>query len=313
MPALTEYGPAIVATTAAVRELIGAVDPSLAVTARIPRDARTGVSGPSVNLFLYGDESLTVRQANGKGEVRYQSLGQNLNYLVTAYPPDGALSEDAAMMAFGQARAAIESSPVLTIGLPSGATTRIQLRPDHLDLSTLTSLWLASDAPLRLSFAMTAMLTLGVPQAPGGGTLFTDVFTRFGTAKIFALTGADAVTKASAVEASAAFAGQTVIRVNLADLVSPYLEETEKNLTALFNRAADSGAILFVDEADALFGKRADVRDAHDRYANVEAGYVLQKLESYEGPVVIGVLEEGAALRERGVAATTATPTCPPE
>jgi len=65
--------------------------------------------------------------------------------------------------------------------------------------------------------------------------------------------------------------------------VSKYIGETEKNLERIFNAAEHANAILFFDEADALFGKRSEVHDAHDRYANIEVAYLLQRMEQYEG------------------------------
>ena len=70
-------------------------------------------------------------------------------------------------------------------------------------------------------------------------------------------------------------------------LVSKYIGETEKNLARIFTEAESSNAILFFDEADALFGKRSEVRDSHDRYANIEVGYLLQRMEEYEGVVIL--------------------------
>lgn len=72
-------------------------------------------------------------------------------------------------------------------------------------------------------------------------------------------------------------------RIDLSQVVSKYIGETEKNLDRIFCAAEDSNAILFFDEADALFGKRSEVRDAHDRYANIEISYLLQKMEEYLG------------------------------
>ena len=65
--------------------------------------------------------------------------------------------------------------------------------------------------------------------------------------------------------------------------MSKYIGETEKNLAAVFAEAEQSGAVLLFDEADALFGKRSDVRDSHDRYANVEVSYLLQRIETFGG------------------------------
>ena len=81
--------------------------------------------------------------------------------------------------------------------------------------------------------------------------------------------------------------GLELFRIDLATVVSKYIGETEKNLDRIFNAATGSNAILFFDEADALFGKRSEVRDAHDRYANIEVAYLLQKMESYVGAVIL--------------------------
>lgn len=76
-------------------------------------------------------------------------------------------------------------------------------------------------------------------------------------------------------------------RINLAGVVSKYIGETEKNLDRIFKAAEEANAILFFDEADALFGKRSEVHDAHDRYANVEVSYLLQRMEAYEGITIL--------------------------
>lgn len=76
-------------------------------------------------------------------------------------------------------------------------------------------------------------------------------------------------------------------QIDLSQMVSKYIGETEKNLNRVFTSAANSNAILLFDEADALFGKRTQVGDAHDRYANIEVGYLLQKMEEYEGVAIL--------------------------
>lgn len=75
--------------------------------------------------------------------------------------------------------------------------------------------------------------------------------------------------------------------IDLASVVSKYIGETEKNLKQLFDAAEQSGAILFFDEADALFGKRTEVKDSHDRYANIEINYLLQRMEAYRGLAIL--------------------------
>lgn len=81
--------------------------------------------------------------------------------------------------------------------------------------------------------------------------------------------------------------GRPVYRVDLSQVVSKYIGETEKNLAGLFDRARHRDWILFFDEADALFGKRTSVRDAHDRYANQEVSYLLQRVEEFAGLVIL--------------------------
>ncbi len=81
--------------------------------------------------------------------------------------------------------------------------------------------------------------------------------------------------------------GLNLYKIDLSTVVSKYIGETEKNLARIFAEAMTSNAILFFDEADALFGKRTQIHDAHDRYANVETSYLLQKMEEYDGEVVL--------------------------
>lgn len=81
--------------------------------------------------------------------------------------------------------------------------------------------------------------------------------------------------------------GLDLYRIDLSIVVSKYIGETEKQLSLIFREARTSNAVLFFDEADALFGKRSEVKDAHDRYANVETAYLLQKMEEYEGIVIL--------------------------
>lgn len=78
-----------------------------------------------------------------------------------------------------------------------------------------------------------------------------------------------------------------VYKIDLSQVVSKYIGETEKNLDLVFASANGKGWILFFDEADALFGKRTDVKDSHDRYANQEVSYLLQRMEDYNGLVIL--------------------------
>lgn len=99
--------------------------------------------------------------------------------------------------------------------------------------------------------------------------------------------GGSGTGKTMAAEVIANALGLDLYRIDLAQVVSKYIGETEKNLDQLFVAATNANAILFFDEADALFGKRSDVKDSHDRYANLEISYLLQKMEHYEGIAIL--------------------------
>ncbi len=89
------------------------------------------------------------------------------------------------------------------------------------------------------------------------------------------------------------YTGKEVYRIDLSRVVSKYIGETEKNLSSLFDKAENKNWILFFDEADALFGKRTDIRDAHDKYANQEVAYLLQRIEVYNGLVILATNQRG--------------------
>jgi hypothetical protein len=93
--------------------------------------------------------------------------------------------------------------------------------------------------------------------------------------------------KTLAAEVMANGVGLDLYRIDLSAVVSKYIGETEKNLRRVFDAAEDSGAILLFDEADALFGKRSEVKDSHDRYANIEISYLLQRMEAYRGLAIL--------------------------
>lgn len=93
--------------------------------------------------------------------------------------------------------------------------------------------------------------------------------------------------KTMAAEVIAGELSLDLYKIDLSSVVSKYIGETEKNLSRIFAEAETSNAILFFDEADSLFGKRTEVRDSHDRYANIEVGYLLQRMEEYEGVAIL--------------------------
>ena len=107
-------------------------------------------------------------------------------------------------------------------------------------------------------------------------------------------TGESGTGKTMAAEVLANELRLSLYRIDLSAVVNKYIGETEKNLRRLFDAAEDGGAILFFDEADALFGKRSEVKDSHDRYANIETNYLLQRLESFSGLAIMATNMKGA-------------------
>jgi hypothetical protein len=106
-----------------------------------------------------------------------------------------------------------------------------------------------------------------------------------GISALFA--GASGTGKTMAAEVLARDLRLDLYKIDLSALISKYIGETEKNLRRVFDAAEDGGAILLFDEADALFGKRGEVKDSHDRYANIEISYLLQRMESYRGLAIL--------------------------
>jgi ATPase family associated with various cellular activities (AAA) len=106
-----------------------------------------------------------------------------------------------------------------------------------------------------------------------------------GISALFA--GASGTGKTMAAEVLAHTLRLDLFRVDLSQVISKYIGETEKNLSRIFDAADEGAAILLFDEADALFGKRSEVKDSHDRYANVEVSYLLQRMEAYRGLAVL--------------------------
>jgi hypothetical protein len=114
----------------------------------------------------------------------------------------------------------------------------------------------------------------GMSATPGGGL-------------VALLSGPSGTGKTLAAEVIAGALDLDLYKVDLSSVVSKYIGETEKNLERVFSGAAAGNLVLFFDEADALFGRRSEVGDAHDRYANIEVAYLLQRLEAYEGVVIM--------------------------
>jgi hypothetical protein len=113
-----------------------------------------------------------------------------------------------------------------------------------------------------------------------------------GISALFA--GASGTGKTLAAEVLAHALRLDLYRIDLSQVVSKYIGETEKNLRRVFDAAEEAGAVLLFDEADALFGKRSEVKDSHDRYANIEVSYLLQRMEAYRGLAILTTNQKSA-------------------
>ncbi len=100
-------------------------------------------------------------------------------------------------------------------------------------------------------------------------------------------TGRPGTGKSMAASIVANEIGLDMYRIDLSKVMSKYIGETEKILSEIFSSAENAGCILFFDEADAVFGKRTEIKDAHDRFSNIEISYLLQRIESYDGIVIL--------------------------
>jgi len=189
-------------------------------------------------------------------------------------------------------RVADEAKLVGDGDLAEGAWTRGKsLRRPHLESLAERIRPVATWHDIVLSDEPTRLLRSLADQARHRGQVYDAWGWRDRTSRglgITALfTGESGTGKTMAAEVLANDLELDLYRIELSAVVSKYIGETEKNLRRLFDSAEQGGVVLFFDEADALFGKRSEVRDSHDRYANIEVNYLLQRMESYRGLAIL--------------------------
>lgn len=125
-------------------------------------------------------------------------------------------------------------------------------------------------------------------------TVIGGKFARMGAYALF--TGPRGTGKTMTAKVLAESLGRNLYRVDLSMVISKYIGETEKNLDKIFNSAEKSGVILFFDEGDALFGKRTGTKDSHDRHANAETEYLLKRIETHDGVVILATNLQATAI-----------------
>src|SRR5680860_352526 len=215
MTGLTNYGQAIAATTQAIQDLLASPPFALQVTVRTPHSTRVGVSGVSVNVFLYNDGLISYREETvGHGQSR---MIAELHYLVTAYPGDDLDTDAASQQAYGAARAAIERHPVLAVPVGPGDTMHVWLTPTPMTVEVMSALWRAFSAPLQLSFAMMAAFTLDASAGPAMVGTVSDVVSAAGEGKLAVFSGPDDAAKSAGAHSVAEKLGMPLLEVLLAD------------------------------------------------------------------------------------------------
>ncbi|MBE3640701.1 ATP-binding protein, partial [Mangrovicoccus algicola] len=245
------------------RALLAALVPPAAIL--------TAASGPWRQAGHHGPVEAAPRLAPGDRRARQRAIAAGP--LPPAAEPLPLLDLAAALAGPGGA-GALEAKLTLEAAEGLSGLARAVACPDDLAQMVL---------PPRSRRALEALVARAATRVQvledwGFGALMGK---RAGLAALFK--GPSGTGKTMAAGAVARSLGLPLFRVDLAGMVSKYIGETEKNLDRLFEAAGGAGIVLFFDEADAIFGQRSEVQDSHDRYANLEVSYLLQRLETFEG------------------------------
>jgi hypothetical protein len=231
----------------------------------------------------------TWRTALGRAAI---TLNGEVELLVSHFN----LNSEAIRCATADALAAVRTGGA-DVGRAVWTACRRQSRPPLEDLAQRidgTATWqdlilpdaqrqLLQEIAIHVRHRMTVYEEWGFGRVGGRGLGITAMFA-----------GVSGTGKTLAAEVLASDLDLDVYRVDLSSVVSKYIGETEKNLRRIFDAADQGGAILLFDEADALFGKRSEVRDSHDRYANIEVSYLLQRMECFRGLAILTTNLRGA-------------------
>jgi hypothetical protein len=205
---------------------------------------------------------------------------------------DEGLGQIAAQFQLGETAmrtAAAEAAEAPDLCAALWSACRAQARPRLDDLAARIEPWAGWDDIALLERATTQLHEIAA-QVSERYRVYADwgFAARTGGIGIAALfSGTSGSGKTMAAEVLARALSLDLYRIDLSSVVSKYIGETEKHLRRLFDAAEDGGAILLFDEADALFGRRSEVKDSHDRYSNIEVSYLLQRIESYAGLAIL--------------------------
>jgi hypothetical protein len=266
---------------AAVAALVGRLRAPLMIAARVPLRLRHAIRSHDVRKPEAAEQKRLWQQALG-------ATGAKLNGALDGIAAQYRLSAQAIVAAANLVQERVEAGETTPHALWNACRAAVRCRLDEL----------AQHIPRGAGWDD---LVLPEPQLSALHQIAAQVRNRLrvyddwgygrrstrglGVAALFS--GESGTGKTLAAEVLASDLNLDLYRIDLSSVVSKYIGETEKNLRRVFDAAEDCGAILLFDEADALFGKRSEVKDSHDRYANIEVSYLLQRMEAYRGLAIL--------------------------
>jgi hypothetical protein len=231
-------------------------------------DARRAAWNALVGKYANESESARLADAFHFGPLRIQQTVNLATGLAALRDPANAQPTTGDLLDAGRSLTAPQVGGLVVQMKPRYTWDDIVLPPDKLRQLRSIAAWVRFRRQVHEEWGFGHKLSRG----KGLNVLFT---------------GPSGTGKTMAAEILAHELSLDLLQIDLSSVVSKYIGETEKNLSAIFREAEQSQALLFFDEADSLFGKRTEMKDAHDRYANIEVNYLLQRVELYEGIVVL--------------------------
>jgi hypothetical protein len=231
-------------------------------------DARRAAWNALVGKYASESESTRLADAFHFGPLRIQQTVNLATGLAALRDPANAQPTTGDLLDAGRSLTAPQVGGLVVQMKPRYTWDNIVLPPDKLRQLRSIAAWVRFRRQVHEEWGFGHKLSRG----KGLNVLFT---------------GPSGTGKTMAAEILAHELSLDLLQIDLSSVVSKYIGETEKNLSAIFREAEQSQALLFFDEADSLFGKRTEMKDAHDRYANIEVNYLLQRVELYEGIVVL--------------------------
>ncbi|MEZ3116948.1 AAA family ATPase [Halobaculum sp. MBLA0147] len=273
-------------TVGEVLDALAPLERDLYLTATDAWTPTSGRDDTSYSLLQFPDPSFDLREQIWEGYADELADDVDPTTLASTFELTQGQIDDAVTTARALADDPAEPIPLETIreGCTAQSAEGLEDLAEKIDPeATWDEVVLTDDTEAELQEVAARVRHRGTVYEQWG---FEERFSR-GTGVVALFAGPSGTGKTLSAEVIAADAGMDLYKIDLSSVVSKYIGETEENLERIFDAARDSNAILLFDEADAVFGQRAGVSDATDRYANVEVNYLLQRIESYDGVVLL--------------------------